>query len=117
MSHQSRPRPRGLARRRLLTARIEATTPLEERQLLAPFVSQFPTTATFTAFATQPKGVNLGSITVNFGTAAALPSQTGATNVLPAFPEAAAITSVSELTPTTSFGGDIVRIRSGPGGD
>ena len=32
------------------------------------------------------------------------------------FPTAAPITSVSQLTPNSSFGGDIVRIQAGPGG-
>ena len=45
------------------------------------------------------------------------PARPGPRSLCRLSPEAAAITSVSQLTPNTSFGGDIVRIRSGPGGD
>jgi len=113
MSHPSRPRARGPEQRRSRAARIEAVTALEERQLLAPVLAQSGITATFTPLANQPKTQNLGNITLT----TALPVQTGAVNPLSAFPEAASITSVSELTTNSSFGGDIVRIRSGSGGD
>ena len=69
----------------------------------APVVAVFPLTAVFTAPATPTNG-DLGSVTVQENTAAAI---TGS---------AAPITSVAELTPNTSFGGDIVNITPGPGG-
>jgi hypothetical protein len=71
--------------------------------LLAPFVSIFPLTATFTA-ATTPTDAFLGTVTVSETTTGTLHT-------------AAPITSVTELTPLNSFGGDIVRIKAGPGGD
>ncbi len=69
----------------------------------APVVAVFPLTTTFTAPAT-PTNSDLGTVTVSENTAAAI---TGS---------AAPITSVAELTPNTSFGGDIVNIAPGPGG-
>ena len=115
MSHPSRPRASGPAQRRPRGARLEAIAPLEERQLLAPVVAgPAARRRPSPPLASQPTArTNLGTVTFTN----TLPSQTGATNALTAFPEAAAITSVSELTPTTSFGGDIVRIRPGPGGE
>ncbi len=117
MSQPSRPRAHGPEQRRSRKTHLELVTKLEERQLLAPFVSISPRAATFTADTPAIPGQTLGNITITEGTGVALPSQTGATVALPAFPEAAAITSVSQLTPNTSFGGDIVRIKAGPGGD
>ncbi len=117
MSQPSRPRANGPEHRRSHKIRLEAILALEERQLLAPFVSVGPTTAVFLPNAAQTPGTTLGGETLAYGSGVALASQTGASVALPSFPEAAAITSVSELTPTTSFGGDIVRIRTGPGGD
>ena len=77
--------------------------PLEERSLLAPFVPVFPLQATFTA-APTPTDAFLGTVTVTTNTAT--------TPILTSAP----ITSVAELTPLSSFGGDIVRIKAGPGG-
>ena len=114
MSHPSRPRATGPAKRRARLVRLESIESLELRQLMAPVVSGSPITAVYTAIAGQPAGTSLGTISFVAGT---LPNQTGAVNPLTAFPEPGAITSVSELTTTQSFGGDIVRIRSGPGGD
>src|SRR5208283_3969553 len=67
------------------------------------YVTLFPTVATFTA-ATTPTDANLGTVTVT--------QNTTATNISTSAP----ITSVAELTPLSSFGGDIVRLAAGPGG-
>jgi hypothetical protein len=69
---------------------------------MAPVVATFPITATFTAAAT-PTNQDLGTVTVSQNTGAAIDTM-------------APITSVSELTPISSFGGDIVTIAAGPGG-
>src|SRR5262245_34742263 len=106
MSQPSRPRARGPARRRH-QLKFEHPTPLEERCLLAPVVPIFPLQVTFTAAAT-PTNADLGTVVVSQNTTA-----TTAGGILTAAP----ITSVTELTPTASFGGDIVRIQAGPGGD
>ncbi len=110
MSHPSRSRASGPAQRRPRGARLEAIESLEERQLLAPFVTVLPQTLTFTGTATATS--DLGTVTLSN----TLPLQTGATNALTTFPTAAAVTSVSELTSSASFGNDIVRITPGPGG-
>jgi hypothetical protein len=102
MSHASRPPARGPAPRPKRQLQIEAVQPLEERQLLAPVLSTTARTATFTA-ATTPTNPFLGTVTINQGAVAAT--------------SAAAFTSVAQLTPISSFGGDIVRIEAGPGGD
>jgi hypothetical protein len=104
MSHPSRPQARSAAKRRRCQVRIEPLLELETRQVLTPFIPINGDTATFTA-ATAPTNDNLGTVTVNQGGGAALASS------------AAAFTSVAELTPNSSFGGDIVRIAAGPGGD
>ena len=117
MSQPSRPRANGPEQRRSKKIRLDAITPLEERQLLAPFVSVGFTTSVFLPPGTAIPGRNIGGQTLTSGAGTALPSQTGASVALTTFPEAAAITSVSQFTPNTSFGGDIVRIRTGPGGD
>jgi hypothetical protein len=102
MSQPSRPQSRGPAQRRRRELKLEQPIPLESRQLLAPVVTLFPLQATFTAAAT-PTNADLGSVSVSeSSTAAAL--------------TAAPITSVSELTPNSSFGNDIVNIEPGPGG-
>ncbi|HZW35073.1 MAG TPA: hypothetical protein VFF52_30395, partial [Isosphaeraceae bacterium] len=103
MSQPSRPRARGPAQRPRRDLQIEKPVPLEERRLLAPFVSTFPVTASFTA-APTPTNAFLGTVTVTENTSAT-PLDT-----------AAPITSVAELTPNSSFGGDIVNIAAGPGG-
>ncbi|WP_165227215.1 hypothetical protein [Aquisphaera insulae] len=103
MSQPSRPRAQGPAKRRR-SIKLDTPLPLEDRCLLAPYVPTFPFTATFTA-ATTPTNALLGTVTVA--------ATTTGTNVSSPAP----ITSVSELTPVSSFGGDIVRIKAGPGGD
>src|SRR5271157_425677 len=103
MSQPSRPRARGSAKRRRVV-KPETPLPLEQRCLLAPFVSVFPTTTTFTAATSPTTNADLGTITVAQNTTAT-PISTSAP-----------ITSVAELTPLASFGGDIVRIVAGPGG-
>src|SRR5271166_3578533 len=102
MSQPSRPRARGSAKRRR-AMKPDAPVPLEQRCLLAPYVSIFPNTVTFTA-ATTPVNADLGTVTVSLNTAA--------TSISTSAP----ITSVAELTPLSSFGGDIVRLTAGPGG-
>ncbi len=110
MSHPSRPRTHGRPQRR---HRFRPDTPLtlEERCLLAPYLPLTPDTATFTAAAT-PTNTDLGTVTVTPGAAAI----TSTTTLNTTFVTAAPVTSVSELTPVSSFGGDIVRIAAGPGG-
>ncbi|MDB5351133.1 MAG: hypothetical protein JWN86_2380 [Planctomycetota bacterium] len=101
MSHNHRLEPRGAARPKR-QVRIEAVQALESRQLLAPVVSTLVPIATFTP-AVVPTNDNLGSVTVTLGgsvTASAAP-----------------LTSVAQLTSANSFGGDIVKIEAGPGGD
>jgi hypothetical protein len=104
MSHPSRPQGRSLARRRRRQTLLDPVHALEERQLLAPFVVTNAPTVTFTA-APTPTNANLGTATVNLTGGAAVATS------------AAAYTSVAELTPISSFGGDIVNIAAGPGGD
>lgn len=104
MSQPSRPQARGPAQRRRRDLKFEAVQALEERCLLAPVLSVAPRLAAFTPAANLPTGINSGGVVVTLGQA-----DTG-------FLSAAPFTSVSELTPISSFGGDIVRIRSGPGG-
>src|SRR3954452_12419932 len=100
MSHANRSEPRGDARRPRRQVRIEAVLALEGRQLLAPVIATGNRVATFTA-ATTPSNAFLGTVAITE----------------PAGPSAAPLTSVSELTSANSFGGDIVRIEAGPGGD
>lgn len=101
MSHPSRPKARGPSRQKR-DIRLEVQH-LEIREVLAPFLSVFPNTATFTAAAGTP---SVGTVAVT--------SQTTGTST---FASAAPYTSVSQLTPINQFGGDIVRIEAGPGGD
>ncbi len=103
MSQSNRPEPRGAAHRSRRQVRLEAITFLEERKLLAPVVASTVPVATFTAAAT-PTNTDLGTVTVS-----QVASSIGAS--------AAPLTSVSELTSANSFGGDIVSIQAGPGGD
>src|SRR5208337_577813 len=103
MSQPSRTRARGPAKRRR-AVKPETPFPLEQRCLLAPYVSLFPVTATFTATTAPTTNADLGTITVA--------PNTTATNISTSAP----ITSVAELTPLSSFGGDIVRLAAGPGG-
>ena len=103
MSQPSRPRSRGPVQRRSRNFKVDSPVPLEVRSLLAPVVALQPLTDTFTAAATPTNG-DLGTVTI-------APSTTsGAVDTM------APITSVSELTPISAFGGDIVTIQAGPGG-
>ena len=105
MSQPSRPRSRGTAQRRRRDIKFDQPVPLERRSLMAPVVAIFPLTASFTATtAATPVNTDLGTVTVSENTAA-----TGLNGMAP-------ITSVSELTPVSSFGGQIVTIAAGPGG-
>ncbi len=101
MSQASRPRDRGKVRRRR-DVKLERPVPLETRSLMAPVVATFPLQAVFTAAAT-PTNADLGTVVVSENTTATIDSE-------------APVTSVSELTPISSFGGDIVTIAPGPGG-
>ncbi|MBV8677656.1 MAG: hypothetical protein JO355_10895, partial [Planctomycetaceae bacterium] len=105
MSHPSRPQSRGPGRRRRREHHLESIEELEDRCLLAPTVTVLPYQATFTPAAT-PTNANLGTVTVTTPT----PTTTST------YPTEAPATSVSELTPISAFGGDIVRIKAGPGG-
>jgi hypothetical protein len=109
MSQPSRPRTRGPAQRRSREHRIDRLESLEERFLLSaaapfsePFLATGPLTTTFTPAAT-PTNPFLGDVTINAPISTTYPGQEP-------------VTTVNELTPTTSFGGDIVRIEAGPGG-
>ncbi len=102
MSHPSRPQAGGPAPRRRRRYHLENVMPLEDRKLPAPVVTVLGNTATFTAAAT-PTNTNLGTVSVTQGAAVA--------------DSAAGFTSVSQLTPSSVFGGDMVRIQAGPGGD
>ena len=104
MSHPSRPWARGPAQRRRRDLRIEALQALEERVVLAPVLATSPLIADFTAAAT-PTNEFLGTVNL-------VPAEPDGT-----FPSPAPITTVSLLTDSSSFGGDIVRIEAGPGGD
>src|SRR5262249_52347523 len=104
MSQPSKPQARGPARRRRRRALIEPVQVLEERALLAPYIPTNGITATYVPATGQPTATtNLGSVTVANG--AALTTS------------AAGYASVAQLTPVSSFGGNIVRIQAGPGGD
>src|SRR4051812_14007641 len=102
MSQTNRPEPRGIAGRPRRQVRLESVQGLEGRQLLAPVVVRNAPVATFTA-ATTPTNTNLGTVTV---------ALTGSVTA-----SAAPLTSVAQLTSANSFGGDIVKIEAGPGGD
>ena len=102
MSHTNRPEPRGIADRPRRKVRLENLESLESRQLLAPIVALNTPVATFVPAAT-PTNADLGTVTI---------ALTGSITA-----SAAPLTSVAELTSANSFGGDIVSIAAGPGGD
>src|SRR4051812_3793798 len=104
MSQPSRPRARGSEPRRRRKFRIEAIQPLEDRQLLTPFLTTTaPATVTLAPAPTPTNGF-LGTVTLTPGAAVAT--------------SAAGFTSVSQLAASSvAFGGDSVRIEAGPGGD
>ncbi len=108
MSHPSRPRTLSPAERRRRSFLIEQVTLLEDRQLLAPFVSLFPRQATLFGTATTVAPTTTQAVQVTDILTGTLQA---------AFPSAAPLTSVGLFAPSSDFGGDIVRIRSGPGGD
>ena len=103
MSQPSRPRSRGTAERRRRDTKFDQPVPLEQRALMAPIVATFPLTVSFTGAAT-PTNSDLGTVTVSVNT-----TTTGIGSMAP-------ITSVSELTSVSAFGGQIVTIAAGPGG-
>ncbi len=111
MSEPTRPRTRGPAERRQRSFRVQAVTQLEDRKLLTPFLTIAPPVATFTAATTQPPNTTTGTVTVTIN-----PATTTTTTTTTGFESAAPLVSVTELTPISSFGGDIVRIEAGPGG-
>lgn len=103
MSEPAPPRARQEARRPRRSIRLEPIQELEERKLLAPYLPITARTATFTPIADQPNTQNLGAFNVNIGA--------------PLTTSAAAYTSVAQFAPISQFGGNIVRIEAGPGGD
>ena len=102
MSHKNRPEPHGVAGRPRRKVSLDTLEVLEKRQLLAPVVALLTPVATFVP-AAVPTNTNLGTVTV---------ALTGSLTA-----SAAPLTSVAQLTSANSFGGDIVRIEAGPGGD
>jgi len=104
MSQPSRPQAHAPARRPRRELKLEAIFPLEDRCLLTPVVAVTPVTAVFVPAATQPANTTTGAVQITEG------------NPDAGFPSDAPFTSVSELTPISSFGGDIVQIQAGPGG-
>ena len=105
MSPSSRPWSRGLAPRRRRSISLAPPVRLEDRCLLAPVLATvIPTVTATTPTITPapPAGTQIQDIAI---TPIALPSSP------------APITSVSLLTPDSAFGGDLVRIKAGPGGD
>ncbi len=77
MSHPSRPRATGTDKRRPRNARFESIVPLEQRQLLAPFVTVQPiTAATSATVANRPKAAtNLGVVTFTTARSRARPGR------------------------------------------
>ena len=100
LSHPDRGR-RGPAKRRRMRQARTTRSRWKSDACWRRFVPTFPVEATFTA-ATTPTNADLGTVTVSQNT-------TGDGDRLTPAP----ITSVAELTPNTSFGGDIVRIKAG----
>ncbi len=105
MSQPSRPRSRGTAERRRREVKFDLPVPLERRALMAPIVATYPLTVSYTpSTAATPLNSDLGTVTVSANT-----SSTTLDTMAP-------ITSVSELTPISAFGNQIVTIAAGPGG-
>ena len=95
MAHSYRSNPTDRRNKRGLHASIEN---LEQREVLAPVISTQVYATTFTADSSAPSG------TV---------SVTGT-----AYDQSAAgFTSITKLADKAQFGGDMVRIQAGPGGD
>ncbi|HKM52940.1 MAG TPA: S8 family serine peptidase, partial [Isosphaeraceae bacterium] len=108
MSHPSRPRARGPAKRPR-AFKTEIPLLLEDRCLLTPYLPSavVTPTATFTAATSPTTNADLGTVTV---------TTTATSSAVTTLTSQAPITSVTELTPLSSFGGDIVRVKAGPGG-
>lgn len=102
MSQPSRPRDRGQSPRRRPQFKIHAIESLEQRAVLAPFVSTTVTGVTFTAGTAPNPNVSTGTVAA---TATAMTDS------------AAPVTSISKLADLSQFGGDMVRIEAGQGGD
>ena len=102
MSHSNRSEPHGNGPRPRRQARLESVQALEDRKLLTPVVAINAPVATLIPANPQTND--------NFGTVVV--TQTGSITA-----SAAPLTSVAQLTSANSFGGDIVRIEAGPGGD
>ena len=95
MAHSSRSNITDRRNKRALQASVEN---LEQREVLTPVISTQTYATTFTANASSPSG----TVAVT-GTA---------------FDQSAAgFTSVTKLADSSQFGGDMVRIQAGPGGD
>ncbi|HEX8199301.1 MAG TPA: hypothetical protein VF590_02355, partial [Isosphaeraceae bacterium] len=107
MSQPSRPRARGSEPRRRRKFQIEAVQALEDRQLLTPYLTTTFNTVALANVTTSMPVNGLVTTTANITVAAT----SGVQN------SAAPFTSVSQLAPSSAFGGDIVRIEAGPGGD
>ncbi len=101
-----RPEPRGNIRRPKRQALLENVQLLEERKLLAPVIATATSAATLTNTVITDNGDNTTTI-----------SGTITVTRTPSTISAAPLTSVAQLTSANSFGGDIVRIQAGPGGD
>src|SRR5262249_39957254 len=100
MSHSPRSDSRPAAHRRHRKVRLDPLVSLEDRMLPAPVVAATIPVATLTP-TVPPTNTNLGTVAI-----------TRAPNPASAAP----ITSVAQLTSANSFGGDVVRIKAGPGG-
>lgn len=105
MTQPSRPQARGPARRTRRRIAIEAVQPLEDRQLLTPFMTINDRSAVFNPTST----VTVDGVTTTTGTVDIVST--------PSANSAAGFTTVAQLTSNAAFGGDIVRIEAGPGGD
>ncbi|QDV36717.1 S8/S53 family peptidase [Tautonia plasticadhaerens] len=103
MSQPNRSRARAQQARQRHRLHIEPIEKLEQKQLLAPYLPTTARVATFDPLDDQPDNENFGFISVDEGAALAT--------------SAAPFVSVAQLTPNSSFGGNIVRIEAGPGGD
>lgn len=102
MSQPSRPRDRGQGPRRRPQLKIHQLESLEQRAVMAPLMSTMVTGVTFTAGTAPNPNVSTGTV---------VPAFTAMTD------SAAPVTSVSKLSDLSQFGGDMVRIRAGQGGD
>ena len=101
MSQASRPRDRGTVRRRR-DIKLDRPVPLEIRSMMAPVVATFPLRR-----CSRRRRRRRTRIWERSWFQRTRPRT---------IDTAAPITSVSELTPISSFGGDIVTIAAGPGG-